>query len=400
MRRFLPRVGMMEMTTDDHLKNASCHILITLLLAFPVTLHAQKVKTRFENQFSGWTTVNFNDHTGFQLGGRYIPTLSVSDSLRKFQTVSAEISINAYGNYYTAGNNISDFSGNIKPYRLWLRYTLPRLEFRIGLQKINFGSASILRPLMWFDRIDVRDPLQLTDGVYSFLGRYYFQNNVNIWFWTLYGNNEPMGWETIPTKKHTPEFGGRIQIPVPRGEAAISYHHRKAETAFDTSFIMNNAIYPEDRLGIDGKWDLGVGVWFEVVAKHNSITNSWIPTWETYVNLGMDYTFGLGNGLNVITEYFRYGSNSPLLENGHKANFSVLSVNYPFGLMNTITGMVYYNWDQKDWYRFISFQRKYDYLSLYLMAFWNPDRFALYSISEDRNLFAGKGVQLMAVLNF
>jgi hypothetical protein len=82
MRRFLPRVGMMEMTTDDHLKNASCHILITLLLAFPVTLHAQKVKTRFENQFSGWTTVNFNDHTGFQLGGRYIPTLSVSDSLR------------------------------------------------------------------------------------------------------------------------------------------------------------------------------------------------------------------------------------------------------------------------------------------------------------------------------
>ena len=200
---------------------------------------------------------------------------------------------------------------------------------------------------MWFDRIDVRDPLQLTEGVYSFLGRYYFQNNVNIWFWTLYGNNEPMGWETVPTKKHVPEFGSRIQLPVPKGEVAVSYHHRRAETAFDTSFIISNAIYPEDRLGIDGKWDLGVGVWFEAVAKHNSITNSWIPTWETYVNLGMDYTFALGNGLNVITEYFRYGSNSPLLENGRKANFSVLSANYPFGLMNTITGMVYYNWDRQ-----------------------------------------------------
>jgi hypothetical protein len=382
------------------MKNAGCHILLTLLFVFPVVVHAQKVNAKIENQFSGWTTVSFNDQTAFQLGGRYIPTLSLSDSLRRSQTVSAEISINAYGNYYTLGNENSGFSGKIKPYRLWLRYTLPRLEFRIGLQKINFGSASILRPLMWFDRIDARDPLQLADGVYSFLGRYYFQNNINIWFWTLYGNNEPMGWETVPTKKHTPEFGGRIQLPVPQGEAAISYHHRKAKTAFDTIFTIGNAVYQEDRLGIDGKWDLGIGVWFEAVAKHNSIANAWIPTWETYINLGMDYTFGLGNGLNVITEYFRYGSNSPLLENGRNANFSVFSANYPFGLMNTISGMVYYNWDQQDWYRFISFQRKYDYLSLYLMAFWNPDRFALYNISEDRNLFAGKGVQLMAVLNF
>jgi hypothetical protein len=253
---------------------------------------------------------------------------------------------------------------------------------------------------MWFDRIDVRDPLQLTDGVYSFLGRYYFQNNINIWFWTLYGNKEPMGWETVPTKKNTPEFGGRVQLPVPRGEFAVSYHHRNAETVFDTNFIFENVNYPEDRLALDGKWDLGVGLWFEAVGKHNVITNSWIPEWETYINIGMDYTFGLGNGLNVITEYFRYENNSSLAENGLRTNFSVFSANYPFGLMNTITGMVYYNWDQEEWYRFISFQRKYDYLSLYLMAFWNPDRFALYSIAEDRNLFAGKGVQLMAVLNF
>ncbi len=196
------------------MKNLACYIFLTLLNVLPSKLHAQKVKASCENQFSGWTTVNFNAGTGFQAGGRYIPTLSLSDSLGNSQTISAEMSINAYGNYFTMGNNNSDFSGNIKPYRLWIRYTFPRLELRIGLQKINFGSASILRPLMWFDRIDVRDPLQLTDGVYSFLGRYYFQNNVNIWFWTLYGNNEPMGWETVPTKKHIPEFGGRIQLPL------------------------------------------------------------------------------------------------------------------------------------------------------------------------------------------
>lgn len=381
------------------MRNAPAHILLMFLLVCPVELYAQKVKTLFENQFSGWTTVNFNDQTGFQLGGRYIPSFSISDSLKRSRSISAEVSLNAYGNYYIVGNGSSDWNGNIKPYRAWLRYSFPRLELRVGLQKINFGSASVLRPLMWFDRIDVRDPLQLTEGVYSFLGRYYFQNNVNIWFWTLYGNTDPMGWETVPTKKRSPEFGGRIQLPVPKGEIAASYHHRRAEISIDTIYYFNE-VFPEDRFAIDGKWDLGVGIWFEAVAKHNNVVNGWMPSWETYFNLGMDYTFGLGNGLNVITEYFRYGSNAQIPENGHRENFSVLSVNYPFGLMNTVSGMVYYNWNRQDWYRFISFQRKYDYISLYLMAFWNPDRFALYSITEDRNLFAGKGIQLMGVLNF
>lgn len=95
--------------------------------------------------------------------------------------------------------------------------------------KINFGSASIFRPLMWFDKIDYRDPLQLTDGVYALLGRYYFSNNANLWLWTLYGNDEPMGWEKTPAVWQIPEFGGRIQQPVPRGEAALSYHHREAD---------------------------------------------------------------------------------------------------------------------------------------------------------------------------
>jgi hypothetical protein len=64
-------------------------------------------------------------------------------------------------------------NGDIKPYRLWARYSTSQLEIRAGLQKINFGSANILRPLMWFDQMDPRDPLQLTDGVWGILGRYY-----------------------------------------------------------------------------------------------------------------------------------------------------------------------------------------------------------------------------------
>jgi len=56
---------------------------------------------------------------------------------------------------------------------MWIRLSTKQFELRAGLQKINFGSATLLRPLMWFDKIDPRDPLQLTDGVYALLARYY-----------------------------------------------------------------------------------------------------------------------------------------------------------------------------------------------------------------------------------
>ena len=37
------------------------------------------------------------------------------------------------------------------------------------------------------------------------------------------------GGKLFRSNKNIPEFGGRIQIPVPRGEAAFSYHHRTAD---------------------------------------------------------------------------------------------------------------------------------------------------------------------------
>ena len=112
-----------------------------------------------------------------------------------------------------------------------MKFSGDQFEVRAGLQKINFGSASMLRPLMWFDQIDPRDPLQLTDGVYVLLGRYYFLNNANIWVWALYGNDSRKGWEQIPSLKKVPEFGGRLQLPVSHGELGTTYHYRVADAS-------------------------------------------------------------------------------------------------------------------------------------------------------------------------
>ncbi|MFH1319618.1 MAG: hypothetical protein ABII90_03065, partial [Bacteroidota bacterium] len=205
------------------------YLIVVLMLAGFEVVHAQKTRVGFKGQLSGWTTMNFSDTVDFLLGGRFIPSLSVERTLNKSKKVDAEFSVNTFGNLYYSNWDYDDSDAKLKPYRLWLRYTSTRFELRAGLQKINFGSASMFRPLMWFDRIDPRDPLQLTDGVYGLLGRYYFQNNANIWLWALYGNEGTKGWEFVPSDRKEPEFGARIQLPVPKGEAAISYHHRTAD---------------------------------------------------------------------------------------------------------------------------------------------------------------------------
>jgi len=373
-----------------------------LLMMISTALNGQNLHLKSENQVSSWGIANFSDPIQSQLGGRYLPTLSILDSLKNNRKLDAEIAVNAYGNLNFTGLDFDGSNGKIKPYRIWVRYSTPQFELRLGLQKINFGSASIFRPLMWFDKIDYRDPLQLTDGVYALLGRYYFRNNANVWLWALYGNDEPMGWEKTPAKWQIPEFGGRIQQPVPRGEAALSYHHREADFSawYDTIPYNGTTHFPEDKLGFDVKMDIEVGLWLEFVIKHNDPANMLTNEWETYFNAGLDYTFPAGNGINLIAEYFRYNNTDKLTGKGLINNFTGVSVNYPFGLMNTISAVVYYNWEPKEWSRFISLQRKYDYWSFYLMAFWNPETYNIYSITGDRNLFAGKGVQVMAVVNF
>ncbi len=375
---------------------------IFLFMLFSAYAYGQKLHLDFQNQVSDWGTFNFSKPAKYGLGGRYLPMLSITDSTCANQKIDAEISLNAYDNVYFSDTQFDKAEGKVKPYRLWLRYSTERFEIRLGLQKINFGSASVFRPLMWFDRIDVRDPLQLTDGVYGILARYYFQNNTNIWLWSLYGNDKPMGWETIPSKWEIPEFGGRIQQPVPKGEIALSYHHREADFSTDFDTIPNPATthFPENKIGIDGKFDLGPGLWFEYVVKRNDPANIMVNKWETYFDLGSDYTFAVGNGLTLSAEYFRYTNADDISKGVIKNTFTSLSANYPFGLMNSITAIVYYNYEPAEWSRFISLERKYNYWSFYIMAFWNPESYTVYSVRNDRNLYGGKGIQAMAVVNF
>ncbi|MCU0363332.1 MAG: hypothetical protein MUE32_08245 [Bacteroidales bacterium] len=375
-------------------------MLIVILLSL-WSLKAQKAGLVFDNQIGIWLGQGFNDPLTSQAGALYIPTLSPKLEFANGAKLDAEISVKAYGNLLFEDFSYDTVNHSFKPYRAWIRYSTSNFELRAGLQKINFGSSTILRPLMWFDRMDYRDPLQLTNGVWGLLARYFFNNNTNVWLWGLYGNEGLKGWEIAPSVKDIPEFGGRLQLPVPAGEAGISYNHRTADyNQFYTMVPVDGKPYfREDQFGIDAKFDIGPGIALEYVGKLNDIDNILFGRWENYFSIGVDYTFSLGNGLYLLTEYFHFSDRPPEGQEKTVSNYSTLSLSYPVSLSHNLSGAVYYNWETGDWSRFLNLQLKYDYLSFNIMGFWNPDTFSLYNGGGESYFFAGKGLQVMLVLD-
>jgi hypothetical protein len=254
---------------------------------------------------------------------------------------------------------------------------------------------------MWFDRLDPRDPLQLTDGVYGLLLRYYFLNNANIWAWALYGNDSPKGWEAIGTAKDTVEYGGRVQLPLRSGELALTYNHRRTDIVPEAGPLvpLTRERIPESRIGLDGKWDVGVGFWFEATLTHQDY--DFLPQpWQRACTLGMDYTFGWGNGLNVMGEHLRLDRSASAFGPGDGADFLALFLRYPVSVFVDLTAIFYYDWKEKEFYRFLSWQRTYDRWRFNLIAFWNPDALRIFPTQPGGNPFAGKGFQLMIVYNY
>ncbi len=343
-----------------------------------------------------------------QIGIRFLPAFSLSHNFSNSRSLTAEASFNTYFTANFPSSKEPILKGRIKPYRLSLKYSSSRFEVRIGLQKISFGSASLIRPLMWFDRIDPRDPIQLTDGVYSLLIRTFIAKKTNLWFWVLYGNENPKGWEVFPTERKSPELGFRNQIPLGKGELAFSFHHRKgffhkkdnSDNIFLNSPSNGDFKFSEERYALDGKWDIGVGVWFEAVFSNQRSPNFIYP-WQRSFTAGIDYTFPIGNGVHFLTEYFMNDLSKKLFskEKSPPSQFLALSLSYSASLLDTLSAIIYYDSKNRDFYNFARWQRNYDRWSINLIAFSNPEEFRIYKTSED-NFFAGKGFLLMIVYNY
>ena len=351
-------------------------------------------------QLSFWLGFHDRPSSETALGFRYIPSFSIKKEWAGGLALDAEASANIHASVQAASFGSTERSGAAKPYRAWVRFSTPRFEARLGLQKINFGSAQLLRPLMWFDRIDPNDPLQLTDGVTGLLLKYTFADNSNVWAWGLYGNGDPKGWETVPTRRGDPEFGFRLQSPLLSGEAALTFHHRRIDPSRSLLPLApgESESVGEDRVGFDGKWDAGVGLWVEAVLVRQDLLVSPLR-YQRMVNAGLDYTFGLGNGLRVMAEHLLFEISREALGAGTRRNLTAMTADYPLGILDRVRALVFHDWTSGDWYRLLTWQRTTDAWSLYLIGFWNPDRYQIYANRPETNLFAGKGIQFTAVYN-
>lgn len=354
---------------------------------------------------------------------RALPKLDFSLPAGRGWTLDGEASANVYGTLAFPRHSQADTSGKIKPYRGWLRLSSSRFEARLGLQQLSFGSATLFRPLMWFDSLDPRDPLQLTDGVYGLLVRVYAKGNANAWLWGLYANSERRGFDLAPPDKKSPEFGGRIEVPLFKGEIAATYHRRKADinglspvmTPLARFFFVSPAAQPsptlpgaspillapvpEDRFGLDGKWDVGIGVWFEGALVHQH--TPFLPRpYQRALTLGADYTFALGRGLTAIAEHFRIDSAARAFSAGDGLSFTALLLRYPLGLLDELSGIFYYDWKNRGVYRFVGWTRRTDTITFSAIAFWNPTALAVFQGVAGSGSFAGKGLEIIIAYNF
>jgi len=374
-------------------------IISVICMLLPLTLCGGSGEVlRFSGQASAWTHVHPNANMPLWVGVRYIPQANYGMAIHTTKRIDVEVSANLRGLTGLGIKESQMADGDMRPYRAWLRYSGDQFELRLGLQKINFGSAAMLRPLMWFDQMDPRDPLQLTDGVWGLLGKYYFLNNANVWLWGLYGNKEPKTWEVGQTTMGRPEFGGRLQVPVWRGEAALSTHYRQVDTSPFTPFIGGHDHMPETRIGLDAKWDMEAGLWLEasLISKHRKFG---MLTHQHMFTAGIDYTFGIGNGLSAMIENLWFAPGHTLFYWQESLNFSAFSVSYPVSMFSNINAIVYFDWRNKQTYNFINIRQDYRKITFYLMAFWNPDTFQLPQQTGSTSMFSGRGIQVMMVWN-
>ena len=374
------------------------YLAVLLFLLFFATVSAQeksKNTFRFSGQVSAWGQFTPDIDKKLWTGGRYIPQINYERLLLNDKKIDFEASANFFGD---CGMKPFDADGTIKPYRIRARYSTNQMEFRAGLQKINFGSAQMLRPLMWFDKMDPRDPLQMTDGVWGGLFRYYFRNNANIWLWGLTMNKDTKGMEMTPTAGDIrPEAGGRVQFPIKRGETAFSYHTRKVD-------LFLTDLTREHRFAFDIRADVIVGLWFETSWTHLMTHDFTILPGVSLKNqlmntIGTDYTIGIGNGLGVTLEHMLYSISNKVSDFESNVNFTAVNFTYPVSLFGNANAILYYDWTNKGLYSFVGFNYQIKEVTLYLMGYWNPKTNAL-PVQSGAERFTGKGVQVMAVWNY
>ena len=366
--------------------------ILFFLIFFQENISKAQIQSDFKGQLS-WLNA-YSNAQKFNSTLRYIPEYSAKYEFDSTRKIDFESSFNFTASYFTDSGKVAF---NPSAYRLWVRYSTKQSELRLGLQKIDFGSATLLRPLQWFNRIDPRDPLRITNGVKALLGRYYFVNNANLWIWGLLNNTEVRGMDIFSTKRKYPEVGSRLQLPVPKGEIAFTYHHRTGILPENFPAQVNSS-FAENRIGFDTKLDLIAGIWVEGTSIFRNADLGSLRN-QTALTLGTDYTFGVGSGLNLMFEKMWVGFGEKFGKYQQNIHLNALVGTYPININNRIS--VYGIYSKKSEISSLvgNFEHQFNKITAYLMFFHN--RSGSFSLLQNQmgTQFNGNGFNILLIYN-
>ncbi|MCF7796734.1 MAG: hypothetical protein K9N11_05880 [Lentisphaeria bacterium] len=319
-----------------------------------------------------------NDASGSpHISVRFLPEYFGPLGMLSGGQLEMDVAADLYFNLTTGAQSIQSPLDELL-YRSWLRWSTHQFEVRLGKQELNFGPARLLRSLRWFDARNPLDPLGLTQGVWAFTGRYYWLDNKNLWAWTIFNPRDlAMGIDLYPAERRTFQLGGRLQIPMGLGNLAVTIHEK----------VLAGSETPEWRIGLDGQWDVGVGLWFEAVRVMEPKSST--IAWMNLVTLGGDYTFGIGNGLYAVTEYQNI-HNSAL---DQPSQTFAAQLNYPIGFMDQLFLLTLYNDNLHFSGYYAGWQRQYDRLSWQILAGY-MDKELTWQASSSIAFMAQKSLQL------
>ena len=129
---------------------------------------------------------------------------------------------------------------------------------------------------------------------------------------------------------------------------------------------------PEHRVGLDGKWDVGIGLWFEgaVIERDTDL----LPyRYRQTLTVGADYTFDLGTGLTALGEHFRLQESNDLFGSSETVQISALSMTYRISIVDQLSLIASHEWEGDESSFFLEWRRTWDRWRLHLIGFSAPE---------------------------
>ena len=361
-------------------------ILLAICLSTSAITFAQPFSLK--GQFWG-NTLHGNDppadQSSFVTDLGYIPMLSLSRDLSINRFVDLEWSYRMQYRMYE-----EDVVFSNKPYRQWLRYSSDQIEARLGLQKIAFGPAMVLRSLAWFDTIDPKDPTGQTDAVEAFRLRLFPTSSLALWLWSI--NND----------QDTLSYGGRAELSASIGEWGLTYYQDPTELGQSVGQFPIFISGPHQRAAIDYRYDGYFGFWFEGVGIFADRKQDVELNRFTLFTLGADYTIPVGPGLLIMAETMRINSSSTAKESSTEQTYTALMASLPINMLHQLMFIAQIDWDNSHMYNYLRWGITYDHFSLNFILSISPKRGDYEIAKEDLPKTVagfGTGLQFMLIYN-